>query len=199
MQCTNELLHCKDMKKVFVIAMMILAAATASAKEDWKGRVIDGKGEPVAYANIAVLSRVDSTVLCGAVTEEDGSFNIVTNEKDGIMMVAMLGYKTQYFTPVNGMVITLLEDTASRKEYLKRVDIYLACCTEDLNAYMSTAAQGSDLEQSRETYSNIQGGIGVFAARRAHLYHRYNADDSDRPNVGLVWYLKELGVGLYVP
>ena len=99
------------MKKVFVIAMMILAAATASAKEDWKGRVIDGKGEPVAYANIAVLSRVDSTVLCGAVTEEDGSFNIVTNEKDGIMMVAMLGYKTQYFTPVDGMVITLLEDT----------------------------------------------------------------------------------------
>ena len=99
------------MKKVFVIAMMILAAATASAKEDWKGRVIDGKGEPVAYANIAVLSRADSTVLCGAVTEEDGSFNIITNEKDGIMMVAMLGYKTQYFTPVDGMVITLLEDT----------------------------------------------------------------------------------------
>ena len=100
------------MKKVFVIAIMILAAATASAKEDWKGRVIDEKGEPVAYANIAVLSRADSTVLCGAVTEEDGSFNIVTNEKNGIMMVAMLGYKTQYFTPVNGMVITLLEDTA---------------------------------------------------------------------------------------
>ena len=100
------------MKKVLVIAMMILAAVTAGAKEDWKGRVIDEKGEPVAYANIAVLSRADSTVLCGAVTEEDGSFNIVTNEKDGIMMVAMLGYKTQYFTPVDGMVITLLEDTA---------------------------------------------------------------------------------------
>ena len=100
------------MKKVLVIAMMILAAATAGAKEDWKGRVIDEKGEPVAYANIAVLSRADSTLLCGAVTEEDGSFNIVTNEKDGIMMVAMLGYKTQYFTPVDGMVITLLEDTA---------------------------------------------------------------------------------------
>ena len=100
------------MKKVLVIAMMILAAVTAGAKEDWKGRVIDEKGEPVAYANIAVLSRADSTLLCGAVTEEDGSFNIVTNEKDGIMMVAMLGYKTQYFTPVDGMVITLLEDTA---------------------------------------------------------------------------------------
>ena len=100
------------MKKVLVIAMMILAAVTAGAKEDWKGRVIDEKGEPVAYANIAVLSRADSTVLCGAVTEEDGSFNIVTNEKDGIMMVAMLGYKTQYFTPADGMVITLLEDTA---------------------------------------------------------------------------------------
>ena len=51
------------MKKTLAIVMMILAAATASAKEDWKGRVIDEKGDPVAYANIAVLSRADSTVL----------------------------------------------------------------------------------------------------------------------------------------
>jgi len=100
------------MKNELIIALMILSAVTAGAKEDWKGRVIDEKGAPVAYANIAVLSRADSTVLCGTVTEEDGSFNIVTKEKEGIMMVAMLGYKTQYTTPVDGMVITLLEDTA---------------------------------------------------------------------------------------
>ena len=100
------------MKRVVVIAMMLLAAVSAGAKKDWKGKVVDEKGEPVAYANIAVLSKADSTVVCGAVTEEDGTFSIVTNEKDGIMMVAMLGYKTQYFTPVDGIVVTLLEDTA---------------------------------------------------------------------------------------
>ena len=98
------------MKKLVVLTLMMLATLSASAKYDWKGKVVDEKGEPVAYANVAVLSRADSTMVCGAVTEEDGTFNIVTNETDGIMMVAMLGYKTVFLTPVDGMVVTLKDD-----------------------------------------------------------------------------------------
>ena len=92
--------------------MLLLAAVSAGAKNDWKGKVVDQKGEPVAYANVAVLSKADSTVVCGTVTEEDGSFYIKTNETDGIMMVAILGYRTQYFQPVDGIIITLIEDTS---------------------------------------------------------------------------------------
>ncbi|MBO4765552.1 MAG: hypothetical protein J5508_07605, partial [Bacteroidales bacterium] len=101
------------MKRVVFVTMMLLAAITAGAKNkgDWKGKVVDANGEPVPYANVAVLSKVDSSVVCGAVTLDDGTFNIVTSETDGIMMVAMLGYGTQYLTPVDGMVITLIEDT----------------------------------------------------------------------------------------
>ncbi|MBP5612422.1 MAG: hypothetical protein J6X20_06865 [Bacteroidales bacterium] len=97
---------------LFAAACMTLVSVTAFAKGDWRGKVVDEKGEPVAYANVAVLSRADSTVLCGTVTEEDGSFNIVTDENDGIMMVAMLGYRTLYLAPVDGSVITLVEDTS---------------------------------------------------------------------------------------
>ena len=100
------------MKKIVVVSLMLLTAVTAFAKKDWKGKVVDENGDPVAYANVAVLSKADSTVVCGAVTEEDGTFNIVTAQNDGIMMVAMLGYKTVYITPVDGAVITLLSDTA---------------------------------------------------------------------------------------
>ena len=92
--------------------MMTLASVSVFAKNDWRGKVIDEKGEPVAYANVAVLSKADSTVVCGTVTEEDGTFNIVTKESDGIMMVAMLGYRTVYLVPVDGAVITLIEDTS---------------------------------------------------------------------------------------
>ena len=101
------------MKRLVVSAMMILAVLTAGAKgkSDWKGKVVDENGEPVAYANVAVLSKADSTVVCGAVTAEDGSFNIVTSETDGIMMVAMMGYKTVYLAPVDGAVVTLPTDT----------------------------------------------------------------------------------------
>ncbi len=82
------------------------------AKEDWKGKVVDEKGEPVAYANVAVLSKADSTVVCGVTTTEDGTFNLVTSETDGILMVSILGYQTQYLAPVDGAVIILQEDKA---------------------------------------------------------------------------------------
>ena len=82
------------MKRLIVSFMLAALTLPVIAKEDWKGKVVDENGEPVAYANVAVLSKADSTVVCGAVTAEDGSFNIVTSETDGIMMVAMMGYKT---------------------------------------------------------------------------------------------------------
>ena len=94
--------------------MMMLAALSASAKAkgDWKGKVVDEQGQPIEFANVAVLSKADSTVLCGTVTAEDGTFNIVTKENDGIMMVAILGYRTVYLAPVDGAVITLREDSS---------------------------------------------------------------------------------------
>ena len=100
------------MRRLIVAILLIMTALTAAAKNDWKGKVVDENGEPVAYANVAVLSRADSTVVCGAVTGEDGSFNIVTKETDGIMMVAMIGYQTVYFTPKDGITIVLKSDSA---------------------------------------------------------------------------------------
>ena len=99
------------MKRLLSLFVFATVAFPVLAKEDWKGRVVDEKGEPVPYANVAVLSKADSTVVCGVVTQEDGTFNIVTSETDGIMMVAMLGYKTVYLAPVDGAVITLSDDT----------------------------------------------------------------------------------------
>ncbi|MBR3075748.1 MAG: outer membrane beta-barrel protein, partial [Bacteroidales bacterium] len=99
------------MKRLIAFLMLASMALPCLAKGDWKGKVVDEKGEPVAYANVAVLSKADSTVVCGVVTQEDGTFNIVTNETDGIMMVAMLGYKTVYLALVDGAVITLTDDT----------------------------------------------------------------------------------------
>ena len=98
------------MRRLFVAILLIMTALTAAAKNDWKGKVVDENGEPVAYANVAVLSRADSTVVCGAVTGEDGTFNIITRETDGIMMVAMIGYQTVYFTPKDGITIILKPD-----------------------------------------------------------------------------------------
>ena len=100
------------MKKYLLSSILLLVAALAFAKEDWRGKVVDRKGEPLQYANVALLSKTDSTVVSGTVTEEDGSFHLVTPHADGILMVAILGYRTQYLAPVDGAVITLEDDAA---------------------------------------------------------------------------------------
>ncbi|MGN0196129.1 MAG: outer membrane beta-barrel protein [Candidatus Cryptobacteroides sp.] len=100
------------MKKLLAMALFLSAALTASANGDWKGKVIDENGEPVAYATVAVLSQADSTLVCGTTAGEDGTFNIVTKETNGVMMVAMLGYQTQYLAPADGITVVLKEDAA---------------------------------------------------------------------------------------
>ena len=101
----------KTMKRLIAFLTLVMIGLPALAKGDWKGKVVDENGEVVPYANVVILSKADSTVVCGTVTADDGTFNIVTSETDGIMMVAMIGYKTVYLAPVDGAVITLEPDT----------------------------------------------------------------------------------------
>ena len=95
---------------------------------------------------------------------------------------------------LNDLKTKLIDDT-SDKHYIPHVDIYLTCCSEELNAYISTSSQGTSINQEHETFSNIIGGVGVFAARRTHLYKGMPSDNSIQPGVGLHDLLLHLGVG----
>ena len=90
---------------------------------------------------------------------------------------------------------TKLQDDPSVKHYIPHVDIYLTCCSEELNAYITTSSQGTSINQEHESFSNIIGGIGVFAARRTHLYKGMPSDYSLQPGAGLYDLLLNLGVG----
>lgn len=98
------------MKILISICLLISAGLTSYAQEILKGRVVDASGEPVPYANVALLSKADSTIVSGTVTGEDGTFSIAS-EEDRILMVAMLGYETMYLTPSENMTVKLKEDS----------------------------------------------------------------------------------------
>ena len=98
------------MKILISICLLISAGLTSYAQEVLKGRVLDVENNPVAYANVALLSKVDSTIVSGTITGEDGTFAIAADD-DGILMVAMLGYETMYIMPSEGMTVTLKEDS----------------------------------------------------------------------------------------
>ena len=62
----------------------------------YKGIVIDEQGQPIAYANIALLSPKDSTLMTGGVSNESGLFVIPCEQKPVLARISFVGYKTIY-------------------------------------------------------------------------------------------------------
>ena len=60
------------------------------------GTIIDEQGQPVAYANIAVLNPADSTLLCGGVSNESGYFAVPIEQDNVLARISYIGYKTVY-------------------------------------------------------------------------------------------------------
>ena len=61
-----------------------------------KGTVIDEQGQPVVYANIALLSPQDSTLITGGVSNESGLFVIPCEQQSVLGRISFVGYKTIY-------------------------------------------------------------------------------------------------------
>ena len=60
------------------------------------GTIIDERGVPVAYANVAVLNPADSTLLSGGVSNESGYFAIPYEQDKVLARISYVGYKTIY-------------------------------------------------------------------------------------------------------
>ena len=62
----------------------------------YKGTIIDEQGQPIAYANIALLSPQDSTLITGGVSNESGYFAIPYEQEKVLARISYVGYKTIY-------------------------------------------------------------------------------------------------------
>ena len=79
----------EDGKKIFV-------ECTHKTDLHLTGTIIDEQGQPVAYANIAVLNPADSTLLSGGVSNESGYFVVPIDQPNIIARISYIGYKTIY-------------------------------------------------------------------------------------------------------
>lgn len=60
------------------------------------GLVTDEHGQPVPFANIAVLNPADSTILSGGVSNEAGRFVVPYEQQKILARITYIGYKTFY-------------------------------------------------------------------------------------------------------
>ena len=75
--------------------MMISVAISA---ETISGNVKDTKGEPMPFVTVSVLSQ-DSTLLTGAITDDNGKYAVEVNTSNYIIQASYVGYHTAFGGP----------------------------------------------------------------------------------------------------
>ena len=76
-------------KKIFV-------ECTHKTDRHLTGTIIDEQGQPVVFANVAILNPVDSTLIGGGVSNESGYFAIPYEQSKVLARISYVGYKTVY-------------------------------------------------------------------------------------------------------
>ena len=63
-------------EKVIFTTALCLSAMTPMMAQNITGKVMNTKGEPLAFANVVLLNRTDSAFVKGAVSGENGSIKV---------------------------------------------------------------------------------------------------------------------------
>ena len=135
------------MNKRTLITFLCFSAITPMMAQDIKGKIVDEKGEPLAFANVVLLNRQDSAFVKGVVSGEDGHFAIDSACNNEIIKVTSVGYKTAWkdCTGENAGVIKMVADSKVLGEVVVKS---LLPKTILKNGGMTTTVAGSVLEKA---------------------------------------------------
>lgn len=135
------------MNKRTLITFLCFSAITPIMAQDIKGKIVNEKGEPLAFANVVLLNRQDSAFVKGVVSGEDGHFAIDSACNNGIIKVTSVGYKTAWkdCTGENAGVIKMVADSKVLGEVVVKS---LLPKTILKNGGMTTTVAGSVLEKA---------------------------------------------------
>ncbi|MCR4993896.1 MAG: TonB-dependent receptor [Bacteroidales bacterium] len=86
------------LKAAVVVAVLTMSMNGKANAQGFGGKVMNEKGEPLAYVSVVMMSLPDSTFVQGAVTDEEGRFNLATKQTAGLLKLTSIGYETQYLT-----------------------------------------------------------------------------------------------------
>ncbi|MBM1105984.1 TonB-dependent receptor [Aurantibacter crassamenti] len=96
--------------KEFLLTLIFGAIINYGFSQEIKGTVHDEIGNPIAFANVLLLKTSDSTLVMGAITDDNGSFTL-KNVEGGkyIVTTSMVGFKTNTSDEINFESISELE------------------------------------------------------------------------------------------
>ena len=154
-------------EKVIFTTALCLSAMTPMMAQNITGKVMNTKGEPLAFANVVLLNRTDSAFVKGAVSGEDGSFAIDSSCNGGIIKVTSVGYKTICMdcTGENVGIIKMEEDSKMLGEVVVKSSLPKTILK---NGGMTITIVGSVLEKAG-TMENLLDRIPNVSAQNGSI------------------------------
>ena len=165
-------------EKVIFTTVLCLSAMTPMMAQNITGKVMNTKGEPLAFANVVLLNRTDSAFVKGAVSGEDGSFAIDSSCNGGIIKVTSVGYKTicKDCTGENVGIIKMEEDSKMLGEVVVKSSRPVtaikgnALVTTVANSQLSHAGTANDVLRQVPMVTGRDGNFEVFGKGTPLIY-----------------------------
>ena len=165
-------------EKVIFTTALCLSAMTPMMAQNITGKVMNTKGEPLAFANVVLLNRTDSAFVKGAVSGEDGSFVIDSSCNGGIIKVTSVGYKTicKDCTGENVGIIKMEEDSKMLGEVVVKSSRPVtaikgnALVTTVANSQLSHAGTANDVLRQVPMVTGRDGNFEVFGKGTPLIY-----------------------------
>ena len=166
------------MNKKMLLTFLCFSAISPMVAQDIKGKIVDEKGQPLAFANVVLLNRQDSAFVKGVVSGEDGHFAIDSPCNNGIIKVSSVGYKTVCKDCVgeNMGIVKMVTDTKMLGEVVVKSSLPKTILK---NGGMTTTIAGSVLEKAGtmehllDRIPNVSaqnGNIKVFGRGEPDIY-----------------------------
>lgn len=140
-----------QMKTIVLFIIIIFYSSLSQAQSVITGLIVGPQNEPLAYANVLLLSQKDSSLVRGTISTEQGTY-ILENIKAGnyLLSFSMLGYQTIYSDAIK---------LGNNPQEINRGTIQLLESTTELGEVEVTARKPLFEQKIDRTVVNVQNSI----------------------------------------
>ena len=160
-----------------ILFSLILCGLIFPLSAQIKGTVSDINSNPIEFANVAIYSLPDSTLITGTTTNEFGAFEISTdNSNDKLLRVSFIGYETQTLPAKPEQVVVLNSDATMLAEVVVNGDIPRIRLRDDAvvatveNTVLSKAGTANDVLKRLPAITGENGDFSIFGKGKAKIY-----------------------------
>ncbi|MBQ4587913.1 MAG: carboxypeptidase-like regulatory domain-containing protein, partial [Bacteroidaceae bacterium] len=166
------------MKRHLVMMLCLIMTAASIEAQPLSGKLVDEKNEPLAYANVVLLSMPDSTFVSGTISDEMGGFRLSKDENGQLIRISSIGYATIYKKVNSGDfgVIQMTSDAQLLGEVVVKGNLPVtrvkgdALVTSVSGTLLEKAGTAEDLLDKIPNVTAQNGNVQVFGRGTPEIY-----------------------------